>query len=71
MNTAITQGNYIKFYLDRWDESGKHSSEIQRSKVLNLIVDPMGRYETKFMVKVNDESYGIPVSKVIELGPEV
>ncbi len=71
MNSAITQGNYIKFYLDTWDASGNHSSEIQKSKVLNLIVDPMGRYETKFMVKVNDESYGIPVSKVIELGPEV
>ncbi len=71
MNPQTTTGNFITFYLDRYDEKGRHSVQIEKSKVINVITDPLGRHETKFMVSVNNESFGIPVSKVIELGPVI
>lgn len=63
------KGRKIIFFLEAWDVDGieilvKHEAEIH-----HISEDPMGWNETKAIVFIDDEMYGIPLSEltVIEL----
>ncbi len=63
----LTIGSYISFEFDNWDNSGTHSMIIIKSKILDFIIDPSGRHETKCLVLVNEGHCGIPLSEIIEI----
>ena len=58
MKTTPQVGDLIRFKLD----DGNSSTE---AKVIRLISDPLSRHETKLMVDIAGEFYGIPESYVM------
>lgn len=57
-------GASITFEMELWDVNGTPFLSNYSSVVLRVIQDPLGIHETKCVVKINDEEYGIPLSEI-------
>lgn len=63
------KGGYITFLLDSWNNNGKHVLKLSKSQVLDICTDPLGIYEPKCSVEVNNDKYGIPFSQIVQTFP--
>lgn len=62
-------GDIISFDLLVWvgEDAVKKNFE---SKVVSKCEDPLGFHETKLMVEINGEGYGIPLSEIKKVYPK-
>lgn len=65
----ILPNSIISFYLEVWDNNGVKSLKLFTSMVKRIIHDPLKKHETKLLVVINNDSYGIPVSEVLDFAP--
>ena len=59
---------YITFYIDTWKKN-KHVKKLFKAKIERITYDPLMRHESKCIVSVNNELYGIPFNEVIKIFP--
>ena len=58
-------GDTINFKFYFWVGNKKISIQNYSSKVLSIITDPLRKHEDKFVVEINNQKFGIPVSDII------
>jgi len=61
-------GKVIFFDLETWPEDEMVMKEF-KAEILHLIIDPLGRHESKCMVMVDDKKYGIPFNRIKKVMP--
>lgn len=59
----MKKGQYITFYLDVW-EGNSHFVKEFKAIIIALCHDPLRRHESKCIVIVENERYGIPLSEI-------
>lgn len=68
-NIPVVVGCFVSWPLDCWDQFDNHFSKIVNSKVIRMVIDPLSRHETKYIVEVEGENYGIPLSEIMGATP--
>lgn len=63
-------GGEIRFKLEVWDDTGALHYKEYTSKVIRLVTDPLGYHEMKCLVNIDNKSYGIPESRILEFYPK-
>lgn len=58
-------GTKIAFKLDFWKDN-KHFTKKVEASVISICADPLGRHQTKYIVKYKNVKYGIPVNSVLQ-----
>jgi hypothetical protein len=65
---TMTPGQIIVFDLETWIDDEMIMKE-HTAKILYLSIDPLRRHESKCLVMVNGEKYGIPFNRVKKVLP--
>lgn len=61
-------GQFISFDLETWVNEDMIFVEF-KAKISRLCIDPLNRHESKCIVSVNENAYGIPFSRIKEVFP--
>lgn len=64
--TKDVVGVFISFNLETWDK-GLCILKNFTKEVIRIVTDPLSRHETKYIVIVEGDKYGIPVSEINEI----